>query len=68
MNADEAIKDLEHVEVLLKKHEDFKKDVTATENRLDGINSRVETMIDEGHCDSDEIQILAEVGVVYFLQ
>ena len=64
MSADEAVKDLEHVEVLSKKHQDFKKDVAATESRLESINSLAEAMIEGGHSDSDEIQMLTEVGVV----
>ena len=64
MSADEPVKDLEHVEVLSKKHEDFMKDMTATETRLDTINTLAQGMVDGGHSDSDEIQLLAEVGVV----
>ena len=64
MSADEPVKDLEHVEVLSKKHEDFMKDMTATETRLDTINTLTQGMVDGGHSDSDEIQLLAEVGVV----
>ena len=51
------------MEVLSKKHEDFKKDMAATETRLETISSLGETMIEGGHSDSDEIQILIEVGV-----
>ena len=57
------VKDLEHVEVLMKKHEDFKKDVAASESRLEAINSLAESMVDAGHSNSDEIQMLTEVGV-----
>ena len=64
MSADEPVKDLEHVEVLSKKHEDFMKDMAATETRLDTINTLAQGMVDGGHSDSDEIQLLAEVGVV----
>ena len=60
-SADETGKDLEHVEVLLKKFDDFQKDLEATETRLEGINSLAQDMIDEGHSDADEIQRLAEV-------
>lgn len=63
-SADESIKDLEHAEVLAKKHDDFQKDVAANEARLDSINTLAQTMIDEGHSDSDEIQRLTEVGGV----
>ena len=53
---------MEHVEVLSKKHEDFKKDMAVTETRLETISSLAEAMIEGGHSDSDEIQILIEVG------
>lgn len=61
-SAEESIKDLEHAEVLTKKHDDFQKDVAAKEARLDAINTSAQTMIDEGHSESDEIQQLAEVA------
>ena len=51
------------MEVLSKKHEDFKKDMAATDTRLETISSLAETMIEGGHSDSDDIQILIEVGV-----
>ena len=63
-SAEEQIKDLEHAEVLAKKHEDFQKDVAANEARLEAINSQAQAMVDEGHSEGDEIQRLTEVGVV----
>ena len=63
-SAEELIKDLEHAEVLSKKHEDFQKDVAANEARLEAITSQAQAMVDEGHSDGDEIQRLTEVGVV----
>ena len=63
-SAEEQIKDLEHAEVLAKKHEDFQKDVAANEVRLEAINSQAQAMVDEGHSEGDEIQRLTEVGVV----
>ncbi len=56
------MKDLEHVETLRKKFDDFEKDLSANEAWLDRINSMAQTMIEEGHTDADEIQTLAEVG------
>lgn len=61
-SAEESVKDLEHAEVLTKKHNDFQKDVAAKEARLDTVNTLAQTMIDEGHFESDEIQQLTEVG------
>ena len=48
----------------MKKHDDFQKDVAASEARLDAINTLAQTMIDDGHSDADEIQRLTEVGLV----
>lgn len=58
---EEMGKDLEHVQTLLKKSEDFEKDVAGNETRLDSINTMGENLIDEGHSDADEIQRLCEV-------
>lgn len=62
-SAEESAKDLEHVEALKKKSDDFQKDVVANEARLDSINTMAQEMIDEGHFDAEEIQGLVEVGV-----
>ena len=58
---EESGKDLEHVQTLLKKVEDFEKDIAGNEPRLDNINKIGEDLIDEGHTDADEIQRLCEV-------
>ena len=63
---EEMGKDLEHVQALLKKGEDFEKDLEGNESRLDSINKMGEDLIDEGHSDADEIQRLCEVRI-YFL-
>ena len=59
---EERGKDLEHVQMLLRKVEDFEKDVAGNEARLDSINEMGETLIEEGHSDAEEIQRLCEVG------
>ena len=61
VSAEESIKDLEHVEVLMKKHDDFQKDTAVNEARLDSINTLAQSMVDDGHSDADEIQQLTEV-------
>lgn len=58
---EEMGKNLEHVQMLLKKMEDFEKDVEGNEARLDSINKMGEDMIEEGHSDAEEIQRLCEV-------
>ncbi len=61
---EESAKDLEHVKAMLKKSEDFEKDVTGNEPLLDDINKMGEDLIEEGHSDSDEIQRLCEVRIM----
>ena len=58
---EEIRNDLEHVESLFKKIEDFEKDMVGSEARLDHIHKMGEDLIDEGHSDADEIQLLCEV-------
>ena len=61
---EEMGKDLEHVQALLKKGEDFEKDVLGNESRLDSINKMGEDLLEEGHSEADEIQRLCEVSEV----
>lgn len=61
---EELGKDLEHVQALLKKEEDFEKDVEGNEPRLDSINKMGEDMIEEGHSEADEIQRICEVSTI----
>ena len=63
-SAEELGKDLEHVELLLMKFEDFEKDISANEVRLESINDMAQDLVEEGHSDADEIQRLCEVGVL----
>ena len=62
-SADELGKDIEHVEALKKKFEDFQKDVAVNMTRLDSINGLAENLIAEGHTDSAEIQSQTDVSV-----
>ena len=64
MNSDELGKDLEHVEVLQAKFTDLQKDLSANEVRLNNISEMAETMIQEGHPDTDTIQNDVEVREV----
>lgn len=61
-STDELGKDIEHVEALMKKFEDFQKDVEVNKARLDGINSQAEDLIAEGHTDSAQIQSQVDVS------
>ncbi len=63
-STDELGKDIEHVEALKKKFEDFQTDIAVNKARLDGINDLAEAMISEGHTDSGEIQLQTDVSVV----
>ena len=62
-STDELGKDIEHVEALMMKFEDFQKDITVNKARLDSINALTEAMIQEGHADSAEIQSQTDVSV-----
>ena len=60
-SAEEPSKDLDHVEMLMKKFKDFQKDIETNEARLEHIDDLAQEMIDAGHPDADEIQRLCEV-------
>jgi spectrin alpha len=60
-SADDVGKDLEHVEVLEKKFEDFNNDVHANETRVDAINESALALISLGHPDVDAIKIRQRV-------
>ena len=66
-SAEEASKDLDHVEMLMKKFEDFQKDIETNEARLEHIDDLVQEMIDAGHPDADEIQRLCEVRNMIYM-
>lgn len=55
-------KDLEHVEVLLKKLEDFANDLAANEPRVDAVNENAVQLIAEGHPETAGIQARQKVG------
>eukprot|EP00117_Sycon_ciliatum_P010415 scpid4432/ scgid12327/ Spectrin alpha chain, brain; Alpha-II spectrin; Fodrin alpha chain; Spectrin, non-erythroid alpha chain len=59
-SSDELGKDLEHVEVLIKKFDDFQKDLAANESRVHAVNRLAKQLIEEGHSDADDIQAIAD--------
>ena len=63
-SAEDPSKDLDHVEMLMKKFEDFQKDIATNEARLEHIEDLAQEMIDAGHPDADEIQRLCEVSAI----
>ena len=63
-SAEESSKDLDHVEMLMKKFEDFQKDIQTNEARLEHIEDLAQEMIEAGHPDADEIQRLCEVSLL----
>ncbi|XP_071500194.1 spectrin alpha chain, non-erythrocytic 1-like [Diadema antillarum] len=48
--------DLEHVEVLQKKFDEFQKDLNAHEDRVAEVNSEANTLVEEGHPETDTIK------------
>jgi len=53
--ADEFGSDLEHVEVLQRKFDEFQKDMASEEYRVMDVNAEAEKLINEGHPDKDTI-------------
>ena len=64
MTSEEVGKDLEHVEVLSKKFDEFQKELSVNESRLAAISAMAEQMVQEGHSDAEEIQSEMEVSKV----
>eukprot|EP00042_Codosiga_hollandica_P029214 m.159345 g.159345 ORF g.159345 m.159345 type:complete len:2437 (+) comp53015_c0_seq1:84-7394(+) len=55
-SSDDVGKDLEHVEVLEKKFDDFNNDLMANETRVDSVNDFALTLITDGHPERDAIK------------
>lgn len=64
MTSEEVGKDLEHVEVLSKKFDEFHKELSVNETRLATISAMAEQMVQEGHSDAEDIQSEMEVSEV----
>ena len=60
-SSEELGKDLEHVEVLKKKFDDFQKDLTANETRVQEVNTMAHRLLDEGHSEAPAIMEQTEV-------
>lgn len=60
--SDDVGKDLEHVELLEKKFEDFSNDIAANEVRLESINQSAFVLIGEAHPESKTIKSRQQVG------
>ncbi|XP_065916481.1 spectrin alpha chain, non-erythrocytic 1-like [Dysidea avara] len=54
--AEETVKDLEHVEMLQKKFDDFQKDLVANQVRVENINNLADKLSREGHPDQQLIE------------
>lgn len=54
-------KDLEHVEMLQKKFEDFTQDLNASDGRIDALSNLVLDLTSEGHPDMASIQAREQV-------
>jgi len=55
VTADEFGTDLEHVEVLQRKFDEFQKDMASQEYRVTDVNAQAEKLINEGHPERDTI-------------
>ena len=58
-------RDLEHVEVLQKKFDEFQKDMANNEDRVAEVNQTADTLIMEQHPDGDAIQKKREVRSLF---
>ena len=55
VTADEFGTDLEHVEVLQRKFDEFQKDMASQEYRVSDVNAQAEKLVNEGHPERDTI-------------
>ncbi len=60
--SDDVGKDLEHVEVLEKKFDDFNNDVNANETKVDALNEGALSLISLGHPEVNAIKSRQHVG------
>ncbi len=71
MTADEFGADLEHVEVLQRKFDEFQKDMAAQEYRVSEVNEIADKLILEGHSEREVIAKRKEASLIsqllYFL-
>ena len=58
--SDDYGRDLEHVETLLKKFEDFTRDLVTSGERIASLTTQAQTLLDEGHSEG-------EVSSVWFV-
>ena len=61
-SSDELGKDLDHVLVLIKKFDEFMKDLMTSEGRMVKVGEMAQGLLDEGHTESDVIQSQVEVS------
>ena len=61
MTSDEIGTDLEHVEVLQRKFDEFQKDLTSQEYRVTEVTQLAEKLITDQHPDQDTIRTRKEV-------
>ena len=51
--SDDYGRDIEHVETLLKKFEDFTRDVVTSGERIASLTTQAQTLLDEGHSEGE---------------
>ena len=51
--SDDYGRDLEHVETLLKKFEDFMRDLVTSGERIAGLTAQAQTLLDEGNSEEE---------------
>lgn len=64
VTADEFGTDLEHVEVLQRKFDEFQKEMASEEYRVMEVNTHADKLISDGHPEHESIQRKREVSSV----
>ena len=63
-NSEDYGNDLEHVEFLLKKFEDFARDLLASEERVTMLNHIAQALLDEEHSDSEVRAVISGIAAL----
>jgi hypothetical protein len=68
VTSEEIGRDLEHVEVLQKKFEEFQKDLQSHEDRVTEVNQLAEKLLEETHPEEEKIKGKQDVSRILFLR
>lgn len=66
LSTEEFGHDLEHVEVLQRKFDEFQKDMASQEYRVNDVNELADKLLTDGHPERDTITNRKEVSQIFF--